>query len=364
MNLAESTSSDEVTSSMSDMHNTNYTIDVWQHNLVEEMHNIIELSTRYKVISMDTEFPGVVVNQATDQNSVYRSGYSMMRDNVNLLKMIQLGICFTDEYGNVPDDGHCGCWQFHFKFDLEKDLFCTDSIQLLIDSGMDFERHREEGIDPLFFGELLISSGMVFNDQLKWLAFHGGYDFGYLLKMIINCELPQDERMFFGLLNMHFPNIMDLKCMMRCIAGLRGGLNQLASDLGINRLGSAHQAGSDCLLTSACYNRMMNVLYEYDLSEYNGILYGLGSDAYYLDSCYQPSSPLWSPSTSPTPSSCNSPVETNVDTPNWPEFKYASTSQKHRKKRSKQRKHQTSNRSCIPSHHTNRSHNVIVNKCN
>jgi len=39
-----------------------------------------------------------------------------LRCNVDLLKLIQLGLTFTDEEGNFVDG--CTCWQFNFKFSL------------------------------------------------------------------------------------------------------------------------------------------------------------------------------------------------------------------------------------------------------
>lgn len=43
--------------------------------------------------------------------------YQTLRCNVDLLKMIQLGVTFADENGNVPKDA-C-TWQFNFKFNLK-----------------------------------------------------------------------------------------------------------------------------------------------------------------------------------------------------------------------------------------------------
>ena len=39
-------------------------------------------------------------------------------------------------------------------------------------------RHEREGIEPIHFAEMLIVSGIVLLDNVKWLSFHSGYDFG------------------------------------------------------------------------------------------------------------------------------------------------------------------------------------------
>lgn len=44
-------------------------------------------------------------------------------------------------------------------------------------------QNEARGIDVQHFGELLMSSGIVLNDEIRWITFHSGYDFGYLLKV-------------------------------------------------------------------------------------------------------------------------------------------------------------------------------------
>jgi CCR4-NOT transcription complex subunit 7/8 len=44
--------------------------------------------------------------------------YQTLRCNVDILKMIQLGITLFDEEGNTPP-GEFSTWQFNFKFSLE-----------------------------------------------------------------------------------------------------------------------------------------------------------------------------------------------------------------------------------------------------
>ena len=43
---------------------------------------------------------------------------------------------------------------------------------------------------------------------------------------------------------------------MKACEGLKGGLNKLAEDLEVERIGPEHQAGSDSLLTQATFFKM------------------------------------------------------------------------------------------------------------
>ena len=48
-------------------------------------------------------------------------------------------------------------------------------------------------------------------DNIKWLSFHSGYDFGYLLKLLTDQNLPQEENDFFESLRLYFPTVYDVK---------------------------------------------------------------------------------------------------------------------------------------------------------
>lgn len=225
---------------------------VWAENVEEEMAIIREVVQKYPYIAMDTEFPGVVakpVAEGYSQNYHYKS----LKVNVDLLKIIQLGLSFADEYGNFAPG--CPCWQFNFEFNLEGDMFAQDSIDLLVRSGISFEDHATRGIDPLKFGELLMVSGLVLDDRVRWVSFHSAYDYGYLLKLLTTSDLPANEKDFFDFLNIYFPTIYDIKYMTSILDGCHfmGGLQRLGDDLGCQRLGVEHQAGSDSLLTMSTY---------------------------------------------------------------------------------------------------------------
>jgi CCR4-NOT transcription complex subunit 7/8 len=132
-----------------------------------------------------------------------------------MLKLIQLGLSFTDGEGNWAEG--CTCWQFNFKFSLSGDMFAQDSIELLKTSGIDFPKFEEFGIDVLEFGELIMMSGLVLNDDVKWISFHSSYDFGYLVKTLTCSELPIDEGAFMDLLHTYFPYIYDVKVRLLCL---------------------------------------------------------------------------------------------------------------------------------------------------
>lgn len=115
-----------------------------------------------------------------------------MRCNVDLLKIIQVGLTLADEDGNYPQD--VSTWQFNFRFSIKcvlllsacsylgsirvvhanvsEDMYAPESIELLRKSGIDLDRHTDMGIEPNDFAELMITSGLVLAPETKWISFH------------------------------------------------------------------------------------------------------------------------------------------------------------------------------------------------
>jgi len=256
--------------------------DVWQHNLVQEFEAIRQILDKYPYVAMDTEFPGVVARPVGDFSNSTDYQYQTLRCNVDLLKLIQLGITFTDSNGGLKP-GVC-TWQFNLKFDLEQDMFAQDSIDLLQRSGIEFDKHRDFGIDVEDFAELLISSGLVLNPKIRWLAFHGGYDFAYLIRCMTGENLPADENEFFSMMAVWFPMIYDIKVLMQARNNnFGGGLNEFADLLQVVRIGPQHQAGSDSLLTALTFFELVKKhlpgLLEEGENECVGRVYGLNYNA-------------------------------------------------------------------------------------
>ncbi|KAG5644899.1 CCR4-NOT transcription complex subunit 8 [Asterophora parasitica] len=250
--------------------------EVWAPNLEVEMRNIREVIDNYPYIAMDTEFPGVVARPIGTFKTSSDYHYQTMRCNVDLLKIIQVGITLADEDGNFPQE--CSTWQFNFKFSVNDDMYAPESIDHLQKSGFDFHRHEEFGILPNDFAELMITSGMVLAPETRWVSFHSGYDFGYFVKLLTAESLPTTEDQFFNLLRIWFPTVYDLKFLMRSTKVLRGSLQELADDLGIQRIGPSNQAGSDSLLTASTFFKTRELYFsdKIDDAEYSGKLYGLG----------------------------------------------------------------------------------------
>ncbi|KAI0061487.1 CAF1-domain-containing protein [Artomyces pyxidatus] len=256
--------------------------EVWAPNLEIEMQNIRDVIEKYPYVAMDTEFPGVVARPIGTFKTSSDYHYQTMRCNVDLLKIIQVGLTFADEEGNYPQD--ISTWQFNFHFSINEDMCAPESVELLQKSGIDFQRHEEIGILPNDFAELMITSGLVLTDETKWISFHSGYDFGYFIKLLSALSLPTTEETFFDVLHTWFPTSYDIKTMMRAVKALKGGLQDVADDLGksspkqVMRIGPSHQAGSDSLLTASTFFKMREIYFhdQIDDDEYNGKLYGLG----------------------------------------------------------------------------------------
>lgn len=276
-------------------------VDIWNYNLTREIDQIMSLLslTRFNCIAIDTEFPGFVFKPEYTSSE---ANYQSIKQNVNSLKLIQLGICITDKHGTPPRYGNY-CWQFNFQFDLDSDMYAENSIQLLRDNGMDFQRHKSEGIDHELFADLFLNMRILFNERIKWLSFHGAYDFAYLMKLCSKLSvLPDTDMEFFTLLYYHFPNIYDVKYMAKMMGGIglwRGGsLNHLAAELGLHRLsGSSHQAGSDSMLTSNVIFRLIQLsCIRLEDRNYIGTLYGLGKGYEHpiLYGCWTPTLPAGS----------------------------------------------------------------------
>lgn len=233
--------------------------------------------------------------------------YQCLRCNVDMLKIIQLGISvFSEDGESPPATMHASqlgldsrrdetrkyagtmvqvptTWQFNFNFSHKEDMSAEASIEGCRQAGIDFARLESEGIDPAHFGALLLSSGMVCDEEVRWISSHAGYDFGFLTKIMLPIPLPEKEEDFIKYMRAFFPSILDIKYMMKYAyrehvknaespidpAGAealqkyenKGGMDGLAEHLKIKRVGPAHQAGSDSLLTGKVFFKLQERIF-------------------------------------------------------------------------------------------------------
>lgn len=294
--------------------------DVWKHNLAEEMAILRELIDDYPYVAMDTEFPGIVgrpMGSFIDKSDYH---YQTLRVNVDMLKIIQVGISLFNEKGETPQarttagDGsepkevitkyvatHGSlplAWQFNFQFNINEDMANQVSIESLQQAGIDFEKLERDGIDPNTFAALMTPSGLVGDEDVKWLSFHGGYDFGYFTKCLMNETLPKDGNRFDFLMKKWFPTTYDVKYLLKFAIKLhssgrltpadpsaseilqkfeqKSGLEAAAELFKVKRLGPAHQAGSDSLLTGKVFFNLREKIFNGQIPlDHVGNIWGL-----------------------------------------------------------------------------------------
>ena len=250
-------------------------IEVYRENFKEELNNLSGLLEEYNYVGMDTEFPGTVYSIKNMTEDFY---YKSLKTNIDKLKLIQLGITIMNEKGEYPKNYPYHTWQFNLKFDKNVEKFHPSSINLLKQSGIDFEKLKTRGINHQDFAQYLTTSNLVLNPEIKWVSFQGSYDFGYLLKLLLGTDLPEREEDFIEFLNTFFLNYYDIRILVKGYQNMQGGLNRLAEQLKVQRMGMIHQAGSDSMLTLDVFFKLKQGGYinESKLEELKNILHGIG----------------------------------------------------------------------------------------
>ncbi|XP_044494592.1 putative CCR4-associated factor 1 homolog 8 [Mangifera indica] len=246
--------------------------EVWGSNVDSELQFFNQCLEQFNFLSFDTEFPGFLRN--TPRDVPESLCYSDLKFNVDLMKIIQLGITLSDGKENI-----CFTWEFNFSdFDLEKDAHVEESIDLLKKSGINFEKIRKDGVSREVFVPKFLRI-LSRHRNIKWVTFHGLYDLAYVLKLLLNKPMPRSLFEFVEVASMVFGCVFDIKFMAKHCNGLLGGeigLNRVAKILGVERKGTTHNAGSDSLLTATVFERM-KMMSGFQEEVYSGCLYGIST---------------------------------------------------------------------------------------
>ena len=261
-----------ITSEELDNNNNSGIIEVYQDNFNQELKHLCSLLNEYNYIGMDTEFPGIVYSLPSLTDDFY---YKTTKLNVDYLKLIQLGITLSNDKGEYPKPFHT--WQFNFQFDITKDKSSQSSMNLLITSGINFNKLKTNGINHKVFFEQFKICGLVLNPRIHWISFHGSYDFAYLLSNLCGGTLPESEKKFTDDMRVFFPNHYDIRILVKEKENLQGSLNKLARYLDVVREGKIHQAGSDSMVTIDVFWKLIyeGFISEEKLIESKNILFGI-----------------------------------------------------------------------------------------
>jgi len=200
------------------------------------------------MLALDMEFPGFLRQEPRAGARAAR--YQALRENVDRLRPIQLGAAIAGADGSLR-----GVWSFNLQFDADVDLHTEKSVAFLRAAGLDFPRHKTEGIEAAALGRRLAGSMLVGQHGRApwWITFAGAYDLGYLLKLLtFGRPLPRDFSSFDVALGAFCPRRHELREELP-----HGSLDSLARKLGVQRYGSAHTAGSDALLTLELFQRVV-----------------------------------------------------------------------------------------------------------
>ncbi|ESQ36271.1 hypothetical protein EUTSA_v10008017mg [Eutrema salsugineum] len=247
------------------------TTKVWGRNIDEEMARLKECLKRYPLIAFDTEYPGIIHRTYIDSSS--DEWYIAMKANVESTKLIQCGFTLFNAKGEIG-----GTWEINFSnFGDPSDTRNEISIEFLRRHGLDLDKIRNEGVDMFgygFFPKLL--SAFRSQKNVEFVTFQGAYDFAYFLCILNNGKLPETRGEFASEVVKVFGDVYDLKVMAGFCEGLGEhlGLSKLAQLLKIARVGRAHHAGSDSLMTALVFSKLKQV-YE-DSNFAKGMLYGIG----------------------------------------------------------------------------------------
>lgn len=220
--------------------------EVWAHNLELEMYNIRVTAESYPQVALEVLLPKIVASPAGPFGEFADYNYQMLRCNVDLTRALQISLTLSDTKGNRPRG--TSTWRFNFDFNPRTDFSQAAvkgkgemegtwaHMEESLDQSVDLSKHRSQGIRTQDFGELLMTSGLVLSEDVKWIAFcavagmaegplsrvsiapsepHerrfcGMYSFGYLLQLLTCQEMPDCIDTFLELLDLFFPSRCDL----------------------------------------------------------------------------------------------------------------------------------------------------------
>ncbi|URD81905.1 CAF1 family ribonuclease, partial [Musa troglodytarum] len=187
-----------------------------------------------------------------------------------------------DAFGHLPDIGTGGgvgyVWEFNFReFDVRRDPTRRTPSTCSAPVASTSTGFPASALTPATSPP---SSVVPASSPIAVSAARSPLDGSPFTAVLGNgTPLPDTLEEFLGLVNLLFGETVDLKYMMFGCEGLSGGLESVASTLGVPRqAGKSHQAGSDSLVTYQVYLKMKRRFFndrDATVARHRGIIYGL-----------------------------------------------------------------------------------------
>ena len=152
------------------------------------------------------------------------------------------------------------------------------AVNILEGHGVNLAQHKNHGIYAHKLFLQLGLSGLVKNNNIHFIAFHGSNDFGHIVKGLdlgggpgIK-KLPKRREDFLAALSTNFRNIADLKGMVADDVSLR----DLCASLGVQQEERRYHAGPDSQLIMQCFAVMLRDRFHYNLQQLHNGVHGVG----------------------------------------------------------------------------------------
>jgi hypothetical protein len=150
--------------------------------------------------------------------------------------------------------------EINLHFDVQSRDYNSIAISFLEEQGHRLDEHKDRGVLPEWVFAGLLRHLPFGDHSVTWITYHGDRDVGFLLRLLQaggRGELPPDRVTFLHQVREKFPAFYDVRVLGQVLTeGFAGKLTKLAEDLGIERIGDSHFAGSDALLTLSCYSEI------------------------------------------------------------------------------------------------------------
>uniref|UniRef100_I1QUK7 Uncharacterized protein n=1 Tax=Oryza glaberrima TaxID=4538 RepID=I1QUK7_ORYGL len=274
---------------------TNVTVkSVWRENCTEQFKLVVDALNqprRHLYIAVDMEFAADATTNIRRRPVTSTGCYHHLREFVNHGDIVQMGLTFVfvgDGEQSSSSSPPPITLEINFKINIKARKYNMKSIAFLSRHGHDLREHRRRGVSPRRVYEGLLRHLPFGDTSVTWVAYHGDYDLGFLLRLLQRGGrrhggggLPRQLAVFLRRLREDFPAFYDVRVIRQMLEdhGFSGKLTGLAEHLGIRRTGgAAHHAGSDALLTLSCFFKIFRSLSGQQLHQLDarrGLLAGL-----------------------------------------------------------------------------------------